>query len=298
MAIQKQIWITDLDRNQYKDIEWVGLGRNDDDKVDYKTVNLSESGAKPNVVMDRAVVPAQMVQRTDFPEKYDMHEFTSDPTLIRDIDEIEVSYDKRQDVLSDHKQTMAERIADYAASVYATGVTVVDTTGPEREAGGSLTGERHSLVSADLRRAFTMLNRRKISMVGRYLILDADTWSDILADPELKSRDYTEKVDIEKGTIGTLFGFDVYSTAELGFYTPGTNVAIAPGAVVPLNAERFCLVVHRDYVRRANGETKVYENIDDATLYGSVFSAMKRFGCTHRYLDKRGVVAIRQKTPV
>ncbi len=296
MAIQKQLWVSDISGNLYKNIGWLEKAVNDDAYVENKTVSLPQSGAKPNVVMDRATVPATITQRTDTVEEYNLHEFTSDPTLIRDIEEVEVSYDKRSDVLADHDMTLRERLADYAAYVWGNGVTTVTTSGASREAGGSLTGARLSTTKKDVVKLAVQLTRNKVPVAGRFLVMDADTWADVMNDPTLTSRDYTEDINIETGSIGRLLGFETYVTEELGFYGVGTNVAIAPGATIPVTAERFCLAYNPLFVRRAKGAIKVFENIDDATMFGSVFSSLVRFGVAHRWTDKRGVVALKQVT--
>lgn len=296
MAIQKQIWISDIAGNLYKNIGWLDNATNDDAYVENKTVSLPQSGARPGVVMDRATVPATITQRTDTVVEYNLHEFTSDPTLIRDIEEVEVSYDKRSDVLQDHNDTMRERVADYAAYVWGNGVVRVPTTGAIRDAGGSLTGQRYATTKQDLINLRAAMVRAKIPTAGSYLVMDADTYADVMADDKLSNRDYTENINLETGSIGRLMGFETFLTEELGFYTAGTNAAIAPGATVPTTAERFCLAYHPLFVRRAKGEIKVFENIDDATMFGSVFSSLLRFGAAHRYTDKRGVVALTQVT--
>jgi len=298
-TIQPEVWIAEIEKNLYKNRDWLKLGKIDDEYIGKKRVTLPQAGNRPNVEMNRATLPATITSRNDTVIDYAVQEFTADPTLIEDVDEVETSYNKRQDIIEDHLDTLPDRLADYAAYVYATGADQIQCTGAGRiDEGGVLTGQRHSVAAADISKAMTKMSLQKVPRGGgRFFIMDPMAWSDLLNDDKLSSREYTEKVNLEKGTLGTLYGFDVYESASVAFHNPASGGSIiAPGSIIPGTAERVCLLLHEKFIRRAMGQIKLYSDIDKPEYYGSVLSTRIRFGCSRARTNGDGVISLLQGT--
>lgn len=266
--------------------------------VENKTVHLPQSGSIPGVLRNRTTLPAQIKERIDTEVTYTLQEFTSDPTVITDIDIIEVSYDKRQDVLRDHIEAIRKKSADYflfnwCPDTTSNSAAVIGTTGSNRTTnapGG--TGNRKALTKADVQKLKLLFDLQEIPQDGRFLLLDGSMFNDILTDNTLTSKDYTDSISIELGTVGRLLGFNVMLRSSVGRMASGNTTAKDPDAANATSDNAFSLGWHVDFVRKATGAIKVYYNEDDATLYGSAFSAMARAGASKSYTNYRGVAAL------
>lgn len=295
MALQTEIWIAELAKNIFKNNSFLRRSKNDDSFVENKVVHLPQSGAVPNTKRNRVILPAPIVQRTDVDETYNMVEFTSDPTLITDIDSIEVSYDKRRNVLEEHEMTLNDEIADYVPYQWAPTVAaqVVPTSGSDRPAiAPGATGTRKKFTKADILKAKAILDRQNIPNEGRYLLLSSDMYNDLLTDSELLSREFMATPNLENGTVGKIFGFDIYIRSLVGRYATGNTVVKDPVAADAATDNAYGLAWHSSFVRAALGSIKVYADEDKPEYYGSIFSTMARAGAHKSYTNQRGVVAI------
>ena len=103
MGLQKEIWINDIESNLFANNSFMNIiGKDDSAYVDNLTVHLPQAGSKPTVAINRASLPATIGQRTDVDKNYSLSEYTTDPILIQNTEAVQVSYNKRMDVLGDH----------------------------------------------------------------------------------------------------------------------------------------------------------------------------------------------------
>jgi len=296
MGISKEIWARDVADKLFPNNSFMAAGISDDVFVENTKVHLPQSGANPTVERNRAVLPATIVQRTDTITDYDLDEFTSDPTLITDIDAIEVSYDKRQSVLRQHIGQINAKLAEWVA--YHWGATalanMVRTTGSNRTAFVSgATGNRKLLQLADILNAKRLLDNMNVPMDGRVMVMPGEMYNDLLNIDKILSAEYNQSGRLPEGVVNRVFGFDIFIRSSVISYTnASTPVRREPGAVDLTTANAGILCFHRDFVRRALGTVKVYSDEDKPEYYGSIFSAMARAGAAKAYSDETGVVAI------
>lgn len=296
MGISKEIWARDIADKLFPVNAFTALGINDSAFVDNTTVHLPQSGANPAIERNRSVLPATITQRTDTTVTYDLDEFTSDPTLITDIDAIEVSYDKRQSVLRNHVNQLNAKMADWIAYWWAAtqAANIVRTTGDSRAAFVSgATGNRKEVKIDDLINAKRVLDNMDVPREGRVLVIPAEMYNDLLKEAKVLSAEYNQMGRLPDGIVNRLFGFDIFVRSSVVSYTnAGTPALREPGAVALTTANAGILAFHRDFVRRALGTVKVYADEDKPEFYGSVFSTMARAGARKAYSDETGVVAI------
>lgn len=106
MALNKQIWLNTIVENFYPDNSFVSKSIDDSTFVSYKTVHIPNAGTPSGVEINRTKKPASVSQRTDNELTYDMDELTTNPIYIPNIDTVELSYDKRNSVLSNDRQQL------------------------------------------------------------------------------------------------------------------------------------------------------------------------------------------------
>jgi len=297
MAIQHEVWARDLAKNLYPDNSFFAQGRNDDKWVSYKKVHLPQAGPRPEVVKNRAVFPAVPVNRVDTVSEYDLHEFTSTPTVIRDIEEIETSYDKRADVLSDHIKEINKQIANDVSFQWS-GPNVIRTTGGDVATGlDGATGNRKGLAIDDFMNAKTILDDMDVDLSGRCVLLPAAWYNNMVNAnrAELLRLETMGKAGFKDGEIMMLFGFKIFTRGKkniLRYTNAATPVKKAFGTANTATDNASGIFFQKDFVRRAKGAVKVYADYDKPEYYGSTFSAMARSGASRAYTDGTGVVTI------
>ncbi len=300
MAIQKQVWVRDVAEKLFPPNTFMMEAINDDSLVENKTVNLNEAGAEPTVVENRSSFPATATGRTDTSPNYDLIEFTSDPSLIRDIEQIEVNYDKRQSVLRQHIEALNKKIANRLLYQWSPtqAANILRTTGADRPAQVTgATGVRKMCKVEDFVDVVALFDDMDVPEEGRVVCMPSFMYNDLvkLEWKTLLSLQTTGKARIEGGMLNSLMGFKIFKRGKknLASYTnAGTPAPRLPDAGALTTANAGAIFWHPDFVRRAKGEVKVYADIDKPEYYGSIFSTMARANGRKRYTDETGVVAL------
>ena len=299
MAVQKEIWQDAIVNGLFAENTFLAKSVNDSVFVQNgKRVHIPNAGRASKVEMDRSVLPAVVKQRTDTDIAYDLHEFTTDPIVIRNAEEAEVSYSKRESVLQMDRAALFDRVAEFFIREWApdTADYFLKTTGAAAVAHTpSATGNRRKLMKKDVRALSTLFNKQNVSKQGRFLLLDAEMYDELLEDlTESQTFAFLSSADAQRGVVGNLYGFDIMSRATV-LACDGTTVN-AVGAGGKGTDCAAGLAWQQDCVSRALGEVIMNGNEGDPTWYGDVYSFLVRAGGTRRRADKKGVAAILQAT--
>jgi hypothetical protein len=296
MGLQTEVWVRDIAEKLMPDNSFIRRSRNDDAFVSNLTVHRPQAGSLPEVQRNRSIFPATPVQRTDSVNDYNLVEFTTTPTLVRNIEEVEVSYAKRTSVLSGHIKTLDRDIASWMATIWAPAANsalLVPTTGANRAATApGATGTRKAMTVADVRNLRRLMDKQDVGQEGRYLLISSDFYADLLADTQMTNRDFMPMYDQATGSVGKLLGFNLYVRSSVGRYATATTTAKDPVAANAATDNAFGLAWHEDCVAAALGEIKVFDNLEDPQYYGSIFSALSRAGGQKYYSSQEGVLAV------
>jgi hypothetical protein len=265
-----------------------------------KVVHIPQAGTPPAVKINRSQLPAQVTVRDDSDVTYTLDEITTDPVLIKDADQYELSYNKRQSVLMNSHEANREAAAELMLHKWASGIpatSLLQTTGssvtPHLD---NATGFRKALTLKDIIAAQKQLNKQGISKADRYILIDADMMSQLREEMSAnQEKDFTSHQDVPNGIIGRLYGFNFLERESTVAYAGGGSPSLlALGAVPGTNASSAAIFWQKNSVERAMGEVKLFENIQDATMYGDVYSTLVRMGGRVRRADGKGVGAIVQ----
>lgn len=297
MGLQTEIWARSIARKLFPVNMFMGQAIDDSPFVSNKVVHLPQEGAVPGVVRNRATLPATIAKRTDNEATYNLDEYTSNPSLITDIEEIETSYAKRESVLSQHVKELNRQMAEWMAYHWAPDQAdnYVRTTGADRVAFVSgATGNRKKVALADILSAKRILdNMDAPDDGGRYMLIPSEMYNDLLEIDKVLSAEYNQSGRLPNGIVNEIFGIKIYKrSSSISYSNAATPVLRAPDASALTTANAGILIWHKDFVRRALGNIKVYADEDKPEYYGSVFSAMARAGGRKAYADQTGVVAI------
>lgn len=300
MAIQKEIWTAAIVENLFASNSFLSKAFNADEYVNQgKTVHIPQAGAPSGVKKNRTELPATVAKRTDTDVTFVLDEYTTNPICIPHADTVELSYDKRESVLRNDKLKLADEVALSFIDAWSPAATrCIETTGAEVDAyTPEATGKRKGLCKADVLALMTKFNAEDIPQEGRYLLLDAYMYSQLLADlTQSENMAFLACADAANGIVGKLFGFNVMTRSTVALYdaTKTKKAWSAEGAATDLAA---ALAWHEQSVCRALGEVKAFENEGDPTFYGDIYSFLVRAGGRILRSDNKGVAAIVQGTP-
>ncbi len=312
MDITQEIWTNIIVENLFKDNKFLQYSVNQDSFVlNGSVVHVPKAGAKPGSKKNRQTLPAAVKRRIDIDLAYALNEFTTNPTLIQNAEKVELSYDKIMSIIGDHLAKLNEDVAEdmlynWQYSPLGGEVSrshIIRSTGASAAAYlDDATGNRRLFTEEDLRSAKTYMNKNNISKQGRYAMFDSDALQQL--EDDLKTNydlAYAREV-IGNGVDGKpIHGFTVLERSSTSrFDNSATPQILLPreadddGILEDGNATDNAAVVcwQANAVERAIGEVRFFENTDDPTYYGDIYSGLVRFG--GRLRRQEGVVSIVQ----
>lgn len=300
MAIQKEIWMNAIVEGLFADNSFLSKAYNADEFVNMgRTVHIPNAGVPSKVKKNRTVFPAQVETRTDIDLEFKLDEFTTDPIRIPHADTVELSYNKRESVIREDRANLIEQVSEsFLFNWSPTGATnIIKTTGDAVVSHiENTTGNRKSFSKKDVNAAMLRFNRDNVPQEGRYLLLDADMHSQLLDSMTEKEADaFFALADLKNGVIGKLYTFNVMMRSKALLYsTAGTPKDWTATGATTDNAG--ALAWHENSVCRSLGEIKAFENNDDPTYYGDIYSFLVRAGGRPMRDDVKGLLAIVQDT--
>ena len=300
-SVAVELWVEYIINNLFKDQSFMNYCFNESDYVlGGAVVHIPQAGAKPTVVKNRSSYPATTVRRSDTDIIYPLDVFTTDPTLITNAEQMEISYDKMASVLGEHVQSMGETIGDniiYSWRAEAAANIVRTTGGSGISLAPSATGNRKIFTKDELKKAQFIMNKQNISKENRYALLPSEFLNELYADSTLLARDaqWGGELDLKEGRILKLYGFTILERSDVLIYdNTGTPIAKAVGASGAADDNLAALCWQQNCVAKAMGGIDFFERLKDPTNYGDIYSALVKMGARKRRENAEGVVAIVQ----
>lgn len=300
MAIQKEIWLRDIKEVLFeKNNEFLRKSVSHDAFVDNLTVHIPQAGSLPGAVKNRSTFPAAIVDRTDTTLDYNLDSFSVDPVRIGRIEEVQISYQKRQSVMKQHLNILMDIIAlegifNWASDtlvnqVRTSGSTVNDNLPP------GATGTRKKLTVVDIKNLAKTMDNQNVPDSGRWLLLPADMYYEIFTINDLIKADIAGALTLPTGVANKILGFNVIKRSQTVIYdNAGTPQRKAIGAASATSDNFGGIAWHSDFVATALGAIEVFENEKDAVMYGTVISADVLTKTTKLRTDQAGIVTLIQ----
>ncbi|MBR1467477.1 MAG: BACON domain-containing protein [Bacteroidaceae bacterium] len=294
MALNKQVWLNTIVENFFTDDSFATKSIDDSVFVDHKSVHIPNAGAPSGVVTNRSQKPASVNQRADNDLSYDMDELTTNPIYIPNIDMVELSYDKRQSIIQNDRMELQKQAHQNLLYRWFVAGQVIETAGDAVDAHTSSTasGKRKALTKDTILQLMTRFNQDDVPATGRYILLDAVMYAQLLKDlTEKELSAFLASADAQKGILGNLYGFDIMQRSKVLRLTADMCLLKweENGAAGELAAG---LAWQEQCVSRAVGEMKMFDKMDDPTYYGDIYSFLMRVGGSHRRYDKKGICVI------
>jgi len=308
MALNKEVWLTDIQEALYPENAFYTNSIDDSLYVTNKTVHLPISGTIPSVTVDRSSFPASATQRTDTELTYTMKELSTDPMFITTDEQTEISYEKRASILRDMINNLNDRVALELAYAWGNDLWAnqVETSGSARSAYLSYqTGTRLALDYADILKASYIMNAQNVPIEGRKMLISAGMFNDLLNISEFQYSESLMTGIITSGAVGRVLGFDVFVRSQVlqydnAYTTGGTAAAKADIGSSGTTYKDAAICWHPQFVRRAmgtmdNGGVKVFVQEQNPLYYGDLLSALIRVGGSTTRTSEIGIVTIIEK---
>lgn len=301
MAVQKQLWQNTIIEEFWPDDSFASKATNDSQYVNQgKTVHIPNAGTPPGVSKNRTQLPATVGVRADVDVEYNLEEFTTDPVRIPDAETVELSYSKRNSVVSQSRAKLRSTAHQSVLEKWSPDEAYrVTTTGAERDAYiTGATGKRKAITTKDVLALQTKFDLQDVPAENRYLLLDAVMYADLLGDMiESQKIGFFAQADAKKGIVGELYGFKVMKRSTvLRYSSAGALVKTSEGAKGNATDVAAGLAFHSDSVSVAMGEVKMFDDLGSPTYYGDIFSFLVRTGGAKRRTDGKGLFAIVEGT--
>lgn len=297
MAIQREIWMSSIVEGLFADNSFLSKAFNADEFVNMgKTVHIPNAGAASKSKKNRTEFPATVKTRDDVDLTFNLDEFTTEPIRIAHADTVELSYNKRESVLRQDKAALQEDVANAILLSWLPAKEQCIRTSGEKVVAytSAATGVRKGLCKVDVLALMTKFNADNIPQEGRYLLLDAQMYSQLLNDlTNQENQAFLSSANAQKGILGKLYSFNVMMRSTVGVYTDALTLkdTNAQGAATDCAAG---LAWHENSVCRALGEVNAFENEKDPTYYGDIYSFLVRAGGRPMRKDVKGLVALVQ----
>ncbi|MDH6310587.1 hypothetical protein M2451_003323 [Dysgonomonas sp. PFB1-18] len=306
MGLSVEIWHKAIIGNLFADNSFLSKAFNADEYVTGSLVHIPNAGRPSKTEKNRTTVPAAAKKREDKDVEYKMNEFTTDPIYIPNIETVELSYNKRESAISEDRAVLHETVAnDVLLSWSPTKTTSILKTSGSAVASylNGSTGFRKALTVADVFRVMTVFNDKNVPQEGRYALLDAHMYSQLLNS--MTDKDATAfhaAADVKNGVVGKLATFNfMLRSKSLIYKADGTPLEWLvddeddPQTFDPTD-NAGALFWYEKYVCRSVGEIKAFGSEDNPLYYGDIYSFLLRAGGTIMRADGKGVIALVQDT--
>ncbi len=271
MALNKEIWISQIKEGFYPKDGWLDKLTNYDAFVENDKIHIASAGIDPEVLINNTTYPIAVKQRNDEDCEIPLDLFETENTIVRRPDAIEYSYDKLESVIRQHRNTLRKAVISKAAHAIA---PQMDTPGtPIIMTSGEVNGNRKRLTFADILSLKERFDDADIPEDKRFLVLHPKHVTDLLLEDLKIFKDITNIKDGEPLKFG---GFGCFSCSAMPSYEIKDDI-ITKVAFNKRKTDMFAsFAFYSEEVFKADGEIHMYASYDDPLERGTIVGFDKR----------------------
>lgn len=232
------------------DNSWLGALKSKQSWVNNDVIKIPKRGAAPTVLINNTVYPIVSAGREDTHVVLSLNKYETTNTTVTADELYALPYEKVSDVQEQHREELEDKTGQHALHSIAPNTNT--TTTPVLVCTGPTVAGRVTLISKDVVKMKTSLDKLLVPREGRILVLCPDHVADLL------SEDRTFQTQYHNATNGLLaksyYGFAIYESTYNPTYTVGTKVAF--GAVD--GAQVASIVMHDKTCFKATGTVTRY----------------------------------------
>lgn len=266
------------------DASWLNGVPDQSSIVNNDVIHMVDVGADPDVLINNKTYPIAIQELEDGDKTFGLDKFQTKVVPVTDDELFALSYDKMVRV----KESCSNALTDskYLKAAHAlcpnknTAKTpVLKTSGVKDPATGRVKMCMEDIVA--LKRSMDKLG---VPAGNRRLVLCQDHVNDLLESEQSFREQYN--INRADGTVGKLYGFDIYESSYNPLYgTDGNKKGVGAQAAAGEFQASFCFYVPR--VFKATGSTKMYyrDAVNDPEQQRSTVSFRHYFICMPKKED-------------
>lgn len=268
MALNKQVWIKQISENFYPKTSFLSKVVDLSGFVENNCIHMALAGIDPKVRINDKTYPVKDTERTDDESIFELDTFETENTLIRHVEAVELSYNKLESVIRQHRATLQTAVAKKAVHAYAPNKNTTET--PVLMTTGEAVNGRKRLRFDDILTLKEAFDGALIPLEKRYIVLHPSHVTDLLREDMKLFKDLTELKDGEPVKFG---GFGFFSFPYMPTYYNGEK-----NAYTAEKTPHFASVAFQgDEVMKSDGDFKMFSALDDVHERASIIGFEKRF---------------------
>lgn len=259
-GLQKEVWIAGIQENPIPDNSFVFASTDKSEYVENNKLHLAEAGIEPDVHENYFAGNEQdlpLATITDIPNEVVLNTYSTDRTRHRNLQEIELQYNKRASVTNRHKTALAKNM----------GVRAAFNWSPAQ------TNEFNKIAVVGNGKFIDAI----IDMQAFYNGLDMYQNLNICLTAEHMAIIKKEDKGLYKEILNTseMYGFKVYRYNQTALYT-SENAKKPFGAVKAAGDKNCSFTWCSDETFRCFGDTEMFETIRSAATQADEISFAQR----------------------
>lgn len=258
-GVLKEIWTGEMVKGLRAGLNgaWLQSVPDSSSAVDNDVIHLVDVEAEPDVLINNTTYPIDTQELSDGDIAINLDKFQTKATPIKDDELFAISYDKMARVLDGHRDfiTIAE-LQKAAHALCANSNTkktpVLKTSGAAEKDG------RHKMTLDDVIAMKRKMDELHVPTDGRTLVLCQDHVNDLLGTEQSFREQYN--INREDGTVGRLYGFDIYEFDNCPAYTKAGNKKNV-GDITDVGEYQASFAFYNKRVFKASGSLKMYYSL-------------------------------------
>jgi len=295
MAIQRELWAEMIAEELRAKIDPLKMFAMDlSEYAIGKSIHIPVAGAT-TIQKNVSSFPMSVAERADTVIDITLNTYHWSPIRITQADKVQLSYDKMASLYNSLNGGLGERllVESLISMTHYTANQWVATTGAAYVAHApKATGNRKGLTGADLRAAAGILDKQKVPIADRYLVVDSIMFWQLVDDLSYNA----DRVDVINGlpSITTpLYGFTVVSVPQVVYITAATAIRDYgdAGATTDYAA---ALAIQKSCVGFGMSDVETFVDEGNPLYQGDILSGWVLHGASYLRTGKEGVVPIIQ----
>ena len=256
-GVYTEIWTGELVKYLRRGLEgsWLDGIPDSSSIVNNDVIHLGDVGVEPDVLINNTTYPIPLQALDDADIAIQLDKFQTKVTPITDDELYAISYDKMSRVKESHGNSIKDgkfkkAAHSFCANSNSAKTPVLSTTGGRDPETG-----RKKMTTGDLLRMKRAMDKLNVPNTDRRLVLCNDHVNDLLETDQRFKEQYN--IDRNNGTVGRLYGFDIYEFSNNPLYTTD-GVKKSVFATAGTGEFQCSFAFYTQRVFKATGSTKMY----------------------------------------
>jgi len=297
MAIQRELWAEMIAEELRAKIDPLKMFAMDlSEYAQGTTIHVPVAGAT-TILKNNSSWPMDVSDRTDTVVDITLNTYHWSPMRVTQADKVQLSYDKMASLYNSLNGGLGERLLiesligmyHYTAGAY---VTTTGASYPAHATGAQ--GNRRGLTSMDIRKAAALLDKQKVPIADRWLVVDSIMFWQLVDDLAYNA----DRVDVVAGlpSITTpLYGFTIVSVPQVAYVT-SAGVIRPYGDAGTTTDNAVALAIQKSCVGFGMSGIEIFVDEGNPLYQGDILSGWVLHGSNYLRTTKEGVIPIIQAT--